>query len=63
MCESWGGVQITQGIQFPVLCLHKDEELLNSFKRELPFLDKNPDGVAAHDGLGHGTKRVWGDRG
>ena len=43
--------------------LHENEELLNSFKRELFSLDKNFDGVAAHDGPGHGTEGVCRDRG
>ena len=39
------------------------KKLLNSFNRELFSLDKNFDGVAAHDGPGHGTEGVCRDRG
>lgn len=63
MCESRGSVQITQGIEFPAWLLHEDEELLNPFKRKLPCLHKNFDGVAAHDLLGHVTEGVFRNRG
>jgi hypothetical protein len=58
MSESLGGVQITQGIEFPVWFVHDDEELFDTFERKLPPFDKDFDRVAAHDGSGHITERV-----
>jgi hypothetical protein len=38
-------VEITQGVEFPLLLFHSDEELLDAFQGQLVTLDQNSDGV------------------
>jgi hypothetical protein len=45
-------VEITKGIEFPVLLFNSDEELLDSLECQLVSLDENPDGVR-HEFGGH----------
>jgi hypothetical protein len=45
-------VQIAQRVEFPVLLLDSDKELLDTLEGQFVALDENTDGVV-HEGLGH----------
>jgi hypothetical protein len=52
LCDGEGLVEVTQGVQLPLLPLHGNVELPDTLEGELLLLDEDADGVA-HEAGGH----------